>query len=86
MPIYLMYVLPSKYLSSCSYNIVIFFIKILNANFEFDHHEWNIFKKKCVSLIHSLFYFQRDASGFRRIYMDTLYEHSKSLAIFVLSV
>ena len=33
-------------------------------------------KKNYVSLIHSLFYFQRDASGFRRIYMDTLYEHS----------
>ena len=26
------------------------------------------YKKKIVPLIHSLFYFQRDASGFRRIY------------------
>ena len=31
-------------------------------------------KKNYVSLIHSLFYFQRHASSFRRIYMDTLYE------------
>ena len=39
MPIYLIYVLPNKYLSSCSYHILFFFIKIINANFEFDHHE-----------------------------------------------
>ena len=32
MTIYLIYVLPNKYLSSCSYYTVIFFINILNEN------------------------------------------------------
>ena len=34
MTIYLIYVLPNKYVSYCSYYIVIFFINILNANFD----------------------------------------------------
>ena len=32
MTIHLIYVLPNKYLGSCSYYTVIFFINILNAN------------------------------------------------------
>ena len=48
MTIYLIYVLPNKYLSSCSYYIVKKIINIINANFEFNHHELNLLKKEIM--------------------------------------
>ena len=48
MTIYLIYVLPNKYLSSCSYYIVKKIINILNANFEFNHHELNLLEKEIM--------------------------------------